>query len=138
LNVATNARNGFVVTVKEDQNPLSATGADIDLFANSIANATPIAWSAPSSTLNNEGTYGHIGVTSDDADLNTDEFGTALFAGNFQSTSSRQIFSATGTADGATANIGSSTVAYRIQIGALQEAATDYTNRLTYVATPTF
>jgi hypothetical protein len=141
LTVATNAINGFVVTVKEDQNPLSQTGADIDLFRNGEATATPIPWISPSSTLNVETTYGHIGVTSDDQDLNSGEFGstsTPLFAGNFQATTTRTVFSATGTADGITSNIGSSTVAFRIQIGALQEAATDYTNTLTYVATPTF
>lgn len=135
LNVATNARNGFVVTVVQDQNLLSSTGADIDRFINGSSTATPTAWSAPSSTIDVETTYGHLGVTSDD-DINSSEFGTALFAGNIDTP--RALFSHTGPSDGATASVGSSTVAYRIQIGALQEAGDDYTNTLTYVATPTF
>jgi hypothetical protein len=110
LNVSTNARNGFVVTVFEDQNPLSQTGADIDLFRDGNATSSPSAWVSPANTLNQEQTYGHIGITSDD-DLNSDEFGSALFVGNFQSTTTRQIFTATGTADGTTASIGSTTVA---------------------------
>jgi len=138
LNVTTNALNGFTVTVVENQDLTSLNGASIHLFANGIANAAPIAWSAPSSTLNLPWTYGHIGVTSADSDLNSGEFNGSLFAGNFQSTSSRAIFNATGTSDGVTANIGSSSVAFRIQIGALQAAANDYTNVLTYVATPVF
>jgi hypothetical protein len=137
LTVQTNARAGFVVTVIQNQNLLSNTGADIDVFQNGNGKATPVAWTAPSNTLGNEDTYGHYGITSEDADLNGDEFGTALYAGNF-ATTSRVIFSHNGPADGVTPNIGSTSVAFRIEIGSLQEAATDYTNRITYVCTPTF
>jgi hypothetical protein len=137
LNVSTNAKNGFVVTVVEDQNLLSTTGADIDLFLNGSSTPTPIQWQGPSSIIDVETSYGHFGVTSND-DLNNDEFGTSTvnFAGNIATP--RAIFTHTGPSDGTTVNIGSSTVAYRIQIGALQEAGDDYTNTLTYVATPTF
>jgi hypothetical protein len=141
LSVATNAKNGFVVTVEEDQNLLSSTGADIDLFANGNATSTPSPWAAPLNTLDSEGTYGHMGLTSDDADLNSGEFGTStpLFAGNIQaSTTPRQVFSHTGPSDGTTQNRGMAKVAYRIQIASLQEAGNDYTNILTYIATPTF
>lgn len=137
LSVTTNARNGFIVTVIQNQNLLSANGADIDLFKDGAATATPVAWTAPLGTLDTENTYGHYGVTSEDADLNSDEFGTALYAGNF-SAAARTVFSHTGPADGSTANKGQTRVAIKIEINALQEAATDYTNRLTYVATPTF
>ena len=136
LAVTTNARNGFVVTVKQDQNLLSQTGADIDLFQNGTAVAAPASWSAPSGTLDQEDTYGHYGVTSEDSDLNSDEFGTNLYAGNLNV--SRQVFSHTGPADGSTADKGLTQIGYRVQITGLQEAATDYTNTLTYVATPTF
>lgn len=138
LNVTTNAANGFVVTVVEDQNLLSTTGADIDLFANGNATSTPSPWTAPANTLGSEQTYGHMGLTSNDSDLNAGEFAGSRFAGNFQATSSRQVFSHTGSADGSTQDIGLASVAYRIQIGSLQEAGNDYTNTLTYVATPTF
>jgi hypothetical protein len=82
-----------------------------------------------------------MGLTSDDADLNSGEFGTStpLFAGNIQaSTTPRQVFSHTGPSDGTTQNKGLIKVAYRIQIASLQEAGNDYTNVLTYIATPTF
>ncbi len=138
LNVSTNAANGFTVTVRQDQNLTSSTGADIDVFQDGGGAATPIAWAAPANTLGSENTYGHFGLTSDDATMASgDEFGTALFAGNF-ATTSRAVFYHNGPSDGTTANIGSTTVAYRIAISALQEAAGDYTNTLTYVATPVF
>lgn len=136
LSVTTNARNGFVVTVQQDQNLLSATGADIDLFQDASAVAVPATWAAPLGTLDSENTYGHYGITSEDADLNANEFGTALYAGNI--TTARQVFSHTGPADGTTADRGQTRVAIKIQIHALQEAATDYTNALVYIATPTF
>lgn len=142
LNVTTNARNGFVVTVKENQDLTSAVGATIDTFRNGESTATPIPWVAPSSTLDVRNTYGHIGLTSDDSDLNSGEFGTSTanlkWAGNFNPTSTRQVFSHTGPSDGSTQDKGQATVAYRIQIGPLQEAGNDYNNILTYVATPTF
>lgn len=136
LNVSTNAVNGFTVTVQEDQNLTSTAGSDIDVFANGTGTAAPTAWTSPSNTLGSEDTYGHFGLTSDD-DINSDEFGTALFVGNF-ATTARAVFHHNGPADGTTANIGSTTVAYRIAIGSLQEAGNDYTNTLTYVATPVF
>jgi hypothetical protein len=137
LTVATNARNGFVVTVLQDQNLTSASGADIDTFKNGSSTATPTAWTPPLNLLGTEDTYGHMGFTSED-DLNTNEFGTDLWAGNLSTTTPRQVFSHDGPADGVTANIGTTRVGYRIQITALQEAGNDYTNSLTYVATPTF
>lgn len=136
LAVTTNAANGFTVTVSQDQNLQSATGADIDTFIDGASTATPAAWQSPAGTLGSEATYGHFGITSEDADLNADEFGTALYAGNIGT--AREVFSHTGPADGTTANSGSTRVGYKIEIDALQEAGTDYTNTLTYVATPVF
>ena len=143
LNVTTNAANGFTVTVKQDQNLTSATGADIDPFLNGNGQATPIAWAAPANTLGSENTYGHFGLTSEDSTLSpsnpngTDAFGTQLYAGNF-STSTLEVFYHNGPADGTTADIGETDVAYQIEIRSLQEAGTDYTATLTYVATPVF
>lgn len=136
LSVTTNAANGFVVTVVQNQNLTSATGADIDSFIDGASTATPVAWQSPAGTLGSEATYGHFGVTSEDADLNTNEFGTQLFAGNIST--ARQVFSHNGAADGTTANIGRTEVGYKVEITSLQEAGNDYTNTLTYVATPTF
>jgi hypothetical protein len=136
LNVQTNARNGFVVTVEQDGNLQSSTGADIDGFIDGAYTNTPAAWTTPSNSILNENTWGHWGLTSDDSDLNSDEFGSALFVA--ASTTPRQIFSHNGPSDGVTADIGSTTVGYQVQITPLQEAGDDYITTLTYIATPTF
>jgi len=138
LTLATNAQNGFTVTVVENQDLTSQTGAKIYLFSNGNVTSTPSPWTSPTNVLDSPNTYGHFGLTSNDADLNAGEFTSATFVGNFQSTSSRAVFHHTGPADGSTQNKGLASVAYRIQITALQAAATDYTNILTYVATPVF
>jgi hypothetical protein len=137
LSVTTNARNGFVVTVNADQRLTSATGADIDRFQNDTPPGSPAAWTSPTGTIAaTETGWGHEGITSED-DLNSDEFGTNLWAGNFVG-NARQVFSHNGPADGTTVSIGSTKVGYQIEISALQEAGNDYTQTLTYVATPTF
>lgn len=138
LTVVTNAQGGFIVTVSQDTNLLSSTGADIDQFVESDAagTSTPTAWVSPVGVAGNEWTYGHMGVTSEDSDLNSDEFGTDLWAGDLGSP--RQVFSHTGSADGATADIGVTDVGYQVEINSFQEAGSDYSNTLTYIATPTF
>ncbi len=139
LTVATNAINGFVVTVMEDQHLLSSTGADIDNFANGNNAVTPATWSAPSNNVALENTWGHWGVTSSDADTTRaalDEFAANEWQG--VSTTPQVVFSHTGPADGTTSGVGSTTVGYRAEITALQEAGDDYSTTLTYVATPTF
>jgi len=137
LSVTTNAANGFVVTVKQDQNLTSSTGADIDPFANGSGQATPIAWSYPTGTLGNEWEYGHFGLSSTD-DYNGNEFGNGtLFVGNF-ATTTRTVFTHNGPSNGTTDDVGDAYVIYKIAVTTLQESAPDYTNTLTYVATPTF
>jgi hypothetical protein len=140
LNVSTNAQNGFSVTVQEDQPPTSATGATIDLFKDGATTSIPTAWTHPSATLGAPQTYGHFGITSDDVDENStgvNEFGTGtLWAGNFDQP--RVVFSNNGAADGVTQNKGTARVGYKIEISDLQEAGNDYTDTITYVATPTF
>lgn len=137
LSVTTNSSSGFVVTVREDQNLMSSAGAQIYTFKDGNGVATPVVWTAPAATTGNALTYGHIGVTSDDADLNSGEFTGTKYAGNF-ATTSRVIFSNTGAADGSTQNIGKVRVAYKIEISGLQAAGSDYSNHLIYVCTPTF
>ncbi len=140
LNVATNAINGFGVTVVQNQNLTSSTGADIDLFIDGAGTAAPTAWQAPANTLGNDATYGHYGLTSADANFagGADTFGTGLYVGNFGAGTPRMVFYHDDPSDGTTVHIGSTTVAYQLQIGTLQEAANDYNNTLTYVATPIF
>ncbi|MES2748911.1 MAG: hypothetical protein V4606_00770 [Patescibacteria group bacterium] len=138
LNVTTNARNGFVVTVEQDGNLQSSTGADIDGFRDGAYTNSPEVWgAAPTNNIADENTWGHWGLTSSD-DLNGDEFGVATPEFVAASTTPRQIFTHSGPSDGTTDNIGSSTVGYQIQISPLQEAGDDYTTVLTYIATPTF
>ena len=138
LTVATNARNGYVVTVEQDQNLLSSTGADIDGFIDGAYTNTPTAWVAPSNSISNENTWGHWGLTSDDTNL----LGSGVdFAANqwvAASTTPRAVMAHNGPADGVTDDIGAARVGYQAQITALQEAGDDYSTTLTYIATPTF
>jgi hypothetical protein len=136
LTVQTNAANGFVVTVEQDDDLKSSTDAVIDGFIDGAYTNTPVAWQAPANNVLLDNTWGHWGLTSDDSDLNTDEFGTNLWVA--ASTTPRQVFSHTGPADGTTQDIGIARVGYQIQITALQEAGDDYQTILTYIATPTF
>lgn len=136
LTVTTNAANGFSVTVYQDNNIESSTGADIDGFIDGSYENSPTAWTGPTPNINNEDTWGHWGLTSEDSDLNGDEFGSDLWVA--ASTTPREIFSHDDPADGTTADIGSTRVGYQIQISSLQEAGDDYNTTLTYVATPTF
>lgn len=140
LSVTTNARNGFVVTVEQDGNLQSLTGADIDSFSDGTATNTPAAWQPPANVLLNEDTYGHWGLTSNDSDLNSNEFNVGLGGDRWvaASTTPRAIFSHNGPSDGSTQDYGRADVGYQIQISPLQEAADDYSTTLTYIATPTF
>jgi hypothetical protein len=144
LNVTTNAQHGFVVTVQSDGYLQSANGAIIDDFANGTdVSDTGTVWSTPSNNVLDAHTWGHWGMASTDSDLDTlGGFYTGDFGGTnyiaVSSTTPREVFHHNGPSDGTTNNIGSSTVAYKIQITGLQEAADDYQTTLTYVATPTF
>lgn len=137
LTVVTNAVNGFAVTMKEDQNLTSSAGGQIYTFKDGAGTSLPLAWATPTGTIGNALTYGHIGITSDDADLNGGEFTGSKYAGDF-ATTTRVIFSNSGASDGVTQNIGKARVAYKIQITALQAAGNDYTAHFIYVCTPTF
>ena len=138
LNVSTNASQGYSVTVQIDDTLISSTGADIDLFNNGTESDVPGAWAAPSGTLGNDATYGHWGVTSDDASAGrgANEFGSDQWIA--ASTTPRIVMGHTGPAAGQGTGVGSTTVGYKVEITSLQEAGDDYQAILTYVATPTF
>lgn len=138
LSVTTNAIQGYVVTVQQSQNLLSSTGADIDGFANGSYSDTPAAWVAPSNNISLENTWGHWGLTSDDATTTRPggEFTSDTWVS--ASTTPTIIMGYTGPSDGITQGIGKARVGYQAQITALQEAGDDYNTTLTYVATPTF
>jgi hypothetical protein len=133
LSVSTNAANGYTVTVQTDGNLRSTTGAAIDNFQDGSDEASPTAWAPPTGDVALDNTWGHWGVTSDDDDI----FGVAqTFIA--ASTTPRQIMTHDGPVNGVGVGVGTTTVGYKVEITALQEAGDDYSTTLTYVATPTF
>ncbi len=143
LQVETNASNGFVVTVQTDQQLTSSNGADIDGFVDGSYATTPTLWSGPAQTLGSEATYGHWGITTNDASVTpglTDEFGVGGSGQEYvsASTSPVEIFRHNGPTNGTNQGVGLTRVGYSVEVSALQEAANDYTATLTYVATPVF
>lgn len=138
LTVQTNARNGYVVTVRQSQNLLSSTGADIDGFFDGTYLNTPGSWVAPANSISDENTWGHWGLTSTDPSLlgAGSDFGSDQWVA--ASTTPRAIMAHSGPADGTTLGVGRATIGYQAQITALQEAGDDYNTTLNYVATPTF
>jgi hypothetical protein len=141
LRVVTNALYGFAVTVNQDGNLQSGSGSDIDSFDDGVPQTTPAAWSSPAGTLGTENTYGHMGLTSNDSNLSSDDasypdFSAGLFGG-LNGANPFIIFAHTGSSDGSTQNMGLARVAYKIELSALQEAG-DYTSVLIYVCTPTY
>lgn len=141
LSVSTNASYGFAVTAQVNQQLTSSTGADIDGFANGTYTSTPSSWTSPSASISNEDTWGHWGMTTDDATFgSTDPFDVNGAGQKFvsASTSPVEVFKNNGPADGTTQNIGTARVGYKVEISSLQEAGSDYNATLTYVATPVF
>lgn len=140
LIVSTNASYGFVVTVQVDQQLTSATGADINSFIEGADTSTPTAWAPPNPVITDNTTWGHWGLTTDDATLSGDPFDAGgsgqLFVA--ASTSPVAVFQHDGPTNGTGQNIGTARVGYKIEITNLQEAADDYRATLTYVATPIF
>lgn len=157
LNVGTNAQNGFMVTVRQTGNISSTNGAAIYPFTNnntmaySLNGSSTIAriasstvWAAPSNSTSSPNTWGHYGVTSDDSDIATtlgmrySYVGTGYAPVGTTTDAARIIMHNSGPSDGTSNNSGSTTVAYKIEIGSLLPAASDYSNTLIYVATPAF
>ena len=136
LTVSTNATNGYTVTVQVDGDLQSSTGATIDGFDGAT---DPTAWASPAATLGDPTTYGHWGVTSDDTTIASRagaEFGDNLFIA--ATTTPQEVMQFGGPTNGTGQGEGTTTVGYRVEISALQEAGDDYSTTLTYVATPTF
>ncbi len=137
LTVSTNAANGYSVTVQTDGALRSNTGADIDGFIDGSDTNVPTSWATPTGVIGNENTYGHWGLTSDDATTTrANEFGPQEFIA--ASTTPRVVMSHDGPANGTGMGVGTTTVGYKVEISALQDAADDYSTTLTYIATPVF
>lgn len=152
LKVATNAREGYSVVVFQDQNLTSGAGDEISCFVDGechLYNASTTAWVSPSGTIDDTDTYGHFGFSSEDEGvaascLDEGSYGSGyygnktdnLWAG-LSGTNQAVVMCHTGPADGSTEHKGATRVGYRVEITALQ-AAGEYTNTLTYIATPTY
>jgi hypothetical protein len=138
LKVATNADDGYVVSVWEDDELSSDSGSDINSFSNALtgtgSSTLAVPWQAPTNILDETNTYGHMGLTSDDTAITGGlDFSGSKYAG-FTGTSSIPVMSHDGVCDEVTVGKCVNKVAYTAEITALQEAG-DYTNTLTYVAT---
>lgn len=139
LAVITNASAGYTVTVEQTGALQSTTGATIDGFTNGTNIITPIAWQGPSGLIADPNTYGHWGLTSDDTAIaarGANQFGANQWVSG--STTPIAVLGHTGPADGTTSGSGAARVGYQIQISALQEAGSDYSTTLRYIATPVF
>ncbi len=132
LTISTNARNGFNVTVQTDSEFKSANGATIDAFRYEGASSTPAAWAAPASILNNDRTWGQIGITTSDLTNTIPSIAADQWVGNFIE-NPVTVFSQASSTRNQTATVG-----FQVQISDLQEAATDYQTNVIYVATPVF
>ncbi|MEA3398262.1 MAG: hypothetical protein U9R06_00770 [Patescibacteria group bacterium] len=147
LTVVTNAQDGYTVTVEQDHELLSGSGADINSFKDSITgtgSSTSVqAWTSPLNALDAYHTYGHMGLYSDDTDLDTlsgglnfDNGGGNTYFAGLNSTDPLLVLAHNGpTSD--TQDSGRANVIYQVEIGSLQEAG-DYESTLTYICTPTF
>jgi hypothetical protein len=137
LNVATNATNGYTVTVAQDGELQTSLGDTIDGFIDGAYTTTPSPWQPPSAQINDLDTYGHWGLTSTDGTTTrSSQFTSDTWVSG--STTPIVIMGHTGPSDGVEEGIGSSTIGYQIEISALQEAGTDYETTLRYIATPVF
>lgn len=137
LRVTTNATYGFTVTVEQNNNLTANSGATIDSFRDGTPPGAPIPWEPPASTLGATSTYGHMGLTTNDSSLSSgNPYNNGAFTG-FSGSSTREVMYSNGPADGSTPGVGKVQVAYRIAITGLQEAG-DYTNTITYIATPVY
>jgi hypothetical protein len=130
LEVSTNARTGFAVTARTDSEFKSANGATIDGF-NYSASTTPVVWNAPAATLNNDRTWGNIGISTSDI-TDTAIATPGHWLGSFIENPIKVMSFSSST------RLYRQTVGYQVQISDLQEAATDYKTNIVYVATPVF
>lgn len=150
LKVATNASEGYTVVVFQDRDLTSAAADTIKCFEEAVCVpvTSTVAWDFPTGILDDIDTYGHFGFTSEDQGIavtcQDPAFGTGYFGlkaadlwAGFNGTDQAIVMCHTGPADGTTEHKGATRVGYQIEITALQQAG-EYTNTLTYIATPTY
>ena len=145
LDVSTNAQNGYAVTVFADQTLTAGNGATIDPFVDGAPVASTTPWVNPSGTLGNDLHYGHWGITSADDVVSSStrpglwgDGAVPWYTGNFVQNPVEVLYHDEPVLTTSGNGVGSTTVAYKLRITNLQEAAKDYTATLTYIATPVF
>ncbi len=147
LDVSTNASNGYVVTVEQDGEMRNSAADNINSFIDSPtgtgSSTDAYVWQTPVGTLDNDDTYGHMGLHSDDEDLDTLSGGldfwdgaTIKYAG-LTGTDPMLVLAHDGPTPLNNQNTGQAYVAYTAEITALQQAG-DYKSILTYICTPTY
>src|SRR3989339_776439 len=131
-------------TINGDDTTGSTTATSMQfgtLDFDSYSTTTVADWAEPTPNINDDSTWGYMGVASGDTVLTVpgvvDGDITDGFYVGFDGTSPLEVMRHTGPADGTTEHIGWEFVAYSVEISALQEAG-DYSNTLTYICTPTF
>lgn len=144
LTVRTNASDGFFVYVFQDHDLTSAGGDTIKCFSNGtcVNWSAATAWQAPTGDLTNENTWGHFGLASENSYIQTDGTCSTSTTGAWGASSDDRWAGFSGTNQVPVmcyprSYQGSTKVAYRVEITALQPAG-EYTNTLTYIATPTY
>jgi hypothetical protein len=136
LTVSTNAQNGYTITASHSATAVSGTpplvsgSNDIDTFTGT--NASPVVWSAPTSTTANSNS-GFFGYTTESTSLCTGtagRFATNKWAGT--STTGAEVACSATPVNSTTTRIG-----YQLQVDAYQPAGS-YAGTVVLVATPTY
>jgi hypothetical protein len=140
INIRTNADNGFACTVQQNHELMSETNDTINSFNNSFdgtgSSTDPQSWASPSAIYNQDYTYGHLGLTSDDPDLSILDFSGSKYVG-FNGTDPVEIFYHSSPTINDALGEGKVHIAYTLEISAIQEDG-DYTNTIMYICTGNF
>jgi len=129
LAIATNATNGYVTTVEQNNDLTSGGGDTIKDWVGTYA--APSAWTADPFAANPD--HGYFGFHPSDLDYS--DFDANLWAGFTASTPTKyNVATASGPVSGTE---GENWVNYQIEVDDLQEAGV-YTNTLMYITTATF
>lgn len=126
--IATNATNGYVTTVQQNNDLTSGAGDTIKDWVGTVA--APTAWPADPFATNPD--HGYFGLHSSDTDYA--QFNDNLWGGFTASNTTYNVASASGPVSGVD---GENYVNYEIEVDDLQEAGV-YTNTLMYITTATF
>lgn len=120
LTLSTNATDGYVVAVEQNQDLTSAAADTISKFTGTCG--TPIVWSSPSG-----GAHSYFGFTTDDTDY--PGFQTAKYAGFAANNTPYAIAAVSGPVENQ-----SHVISYQLEVNNLQEVGV-YTNNIMYIAT---